>query len=119
MNTIAAIDTIYKGYRFRSRLEARWALFFDLCGMAWHYEAEPIKVNGEAYLPDFKLAVPELRQPVYLEVKPNAGGYFSWPRVYLMPANAQSKMSGAGTPRTAAMKTRRTATGHRRKPSSP
>jgi len=83
MNTIAAIDTIYKGYRFRSRLEARWALFFDLAEMRWEYEVEPIKVNGEAYLPDFKLAVPELREPVYLEVKPDAGGYFSWPRVYL------------------------------------
>ena len=23
------IDTEYKGYRFRSRLEARWAVFFD------------------------------------------------------------------------------------------
>lgn len=27
--TIKAIDTIYKGYKFRSRLEARWAVFFD------------------------------------------------------------------------------------------
>jgi hypothetical protein len=24
-----AIETHYKGYRFRSRLEARWAVFFD------------------------------------------------------------------------------------------
>jgi hypothetical protein len=26
---IKAIETSYKGYRFRSRLEARWAVFFD------------------------------------------------------------------------------------------
>lgn len=29
MSEIKAIDTYYKGYRFRSRLEARWAVFFD------------------------------------------------------------------------------------------
>ena len=26
---IKAIETVYNGYRFRSRLEARWAVFFD------------------------------------------------------------------------------------------
>ena len=30
--TIKAIPTTYAGVRFRSRLEARWAAFFDLCG---------------------------------------------------------------------------------------
>ena len=30
MSDIKAIETYYKGYRFRSRLEARWAVFFDL-----------------------------------------------------------------------------------------
>ncbi len=29
MSEIKAIETRYKGYRFRSRLEARWAVFFD------------------------------------------------------------------------------------------
>ena len=29
---IAAIPTTYSGVVFRSRLEARWAAFFDLCG---------------------------------------------------------------------------------------
>ncbi|MCB6994492.1 hypothetical protein LI177_13475 [bacterium 210820-DFI.6.37] len=31
MNQLKAIQTEYKGYRFRSRLEARWAVFFDAC----------------------------------------------------------------------------------------
>ena len=26
---INAIETYYNGYKFRSRLEARWAVFFD------------------------------------------------------------------------------------------
>lgn len=38
--TIKAIKTEYKGYRFRSRLEARWAVFFDALGVRWEYEKE-------------------------------------------------------------------------------
>lgn len=37
---ITPIETIYKGYRFRSRLEARWAVFMDACGADWEYEPE-------------------------------------------------------------------------------
>jgi nucleoside 2-deoxyribosyltransferase len=55
VNTISAIETAYKGYRFRSRLEARWAMFFDLTGVPWVYEPECLKVDGEPYLPDFRL----------------------------------------------------------------
>lgn len=33
MDTIRAIETNYKGFRMRSRLEARWATFFDALGM--------------------------------------------------------------------------------------
>lgn len=55
MNTISAIETRYKGYRFRSRLEARWAMFYDLVGVSWTYETDPLSVNGEAYLPDFNI----------------------------------------------------------------
>jgi hypothetical protein len=57
---IPAIETVYKSYRFRSRLEARWAVFFDALGIAWEYEKEGYKLpNGECYLPDFWL--PEMR----------------------------------------------------------
>jgi hypothetical protein len=34
------IETKYKGYRFRSRLEARWAVFFDALKMGYKYEME-------------------------------------------------------------------------------
>ena len=37
---IKAIETQYKGYRFRSRLEARWAVFFDALQVRWDYELE-------------------------------------------------------------------------------
>ena len=37
---IPAIQTQYAGHHFRSRLEARWAVFFDACGVKWEYEKE-------------------------------------------------------------------------------
>ncbi len=56
MNCLRAIETEYKGYRFRSRLEARWAVFFDVCGVDWEYEPEGfILPGGQQYLPDFLL----------------------------------------------------------------
>ena len=51
---IKPIETIYKGYRLRSRLEARWAVFFDALGLQWEYEPEGYDLgDGLWYLPDF------------------------------------------------------------------
>ncbi len=62
-----AIETRYKGYRFRSRLEARWAVYFDAIGLKWEYEPEGFEFkNGTRYLPDFRL--PEIGK--WAEVKP-------------------------------------------------
>ncbi len=56
MKKIKAIQTEYKGYLFRSRLEARWAVFFDFCGIEYEYEPEGYDLgNGLVYLPDFLL----------------------------------------------------------------
>lgn len=49
-----AIQTVYKGYKFRSRLEARYAVFFDALGLDWEYEPEGYELpDGTWYLPDF------------------------------------------------------------------
>lgn len=57
MNGLKAIETEYKGYLFRSRLEARWAVFFDAMGIKWEYEPEGIVLSdGAYYLPDFYLS---------------------------------------------------------------
>jgi hypothetical protein len=61
-----AIETAYKGYRFRSRLEARWAVFFDRAEIAWEYEPEGFETDAGRYLPDFLL-----RGRYYVEVKPD------------------------------------------------
>lgn len=47
--TIKAIPTTYRGVRFRSRLEARWAAMFDKLG--WHWRYEPLDLDG--WIPDF------------------------------------------------------------------
>lgn len=48
-----AIETRYRGYRFRSRLEARWAVFFETFRVPWEYEPQGFSGNNVAYLPDF------------------------------------------------------------------
>lgn len=54
-----AIETTYKGYKFRSRTEARWAVFFDSLGLQWEYEPEGFDLgSGVRYLPDFKVFYP-------------------------------------------------------------
>lgn len=63
---LTPITTEYKGFKFRSRLEARWAVFFDAIGVKWLYEPEGFKLpNNSSYLPDFYL--PDLNK--YVEVK--------------------------------------------------
>lgn len=65
---IKAIETVYKGYRFRSRLEARWAVFFDTLGVKWEYEKEGYDLGRAGrYLPDFWL--PEINGGCWVEIK--------------------------------------------------
>lgn len=71
-----SLDTEYAGYRFRSRLEARWAVALDSLGVDWEYEPQTLQIgkridcddipdDGYAYLPDFWL--PELS--LWVDVK--------------------------------------------------
>jgi hypothetical protein len=79
---IKAIETVYKGYRFRSRLEARWAVFMDSLGVDWVYESEGFELDGgnTRYLPDFWIPLPtdsysdsgeySKQRGYWLEIKP-------------------------------------------------
>lgn len=60
-----AIETLYKGFRFRSRTEARWAVFFDTLSIPWSYELEGFDMDGTRYLPDFWLP----QQSCWVEIK--------------------------------------------------
>lgn len=53
-----AIETTYAGCRFRSRLEARWAVFFNTLGIRWEYEPQGFASAAGAYLPDFCIEIP-------------------------------------------------------------
>lgn len=63
------IQTNYHGYRCRSRLEARWIVFFEQMGIEFIYEPEGWESpDGTRYLPDFYL--PHIK--FWAEVKPAA-----------------------------------------------
>lgn len=66
-----AIETTYKGYRFRSRLEARWAVFFDALGLQWEYEPEGFVTSAGWYLPDFRVRRTHRAGVDWVEVKPS------------------------------------------------
>jgi hypothetical protein len=68
-----AIETTYMGCRFRSRLEARWAVFFDALGWDWEYEKQGYTIGNweeefTPWLPDFEIITPS-GQHFYVEVK--------------------------------------------------
>lgn len=77
MNNLKPIETVYNGYKFRSRLEARWAVFFDALGVKYEYEPEGFELpSGKRYLPDFRVkcwgtrgSIEEKPFDLYIEVK--------------------------------------------------
>ena len=60
-----AIPTDYTGLQFRSKLEARWAVFLDHLRIEWVYEPQRFHHGNCSYLPDFYL--PNLK--TWIEVK--------------------------------------------------
>lgn len=80
-DTVAAIPTVYKGIQMRSRLEARWAAFFDSCRWTWSYE--PLEHDG--WIPDFVI---HGAQNITVEIKP----------VFEFSQGVMSKIDGAYPP---------------------
>ncbi len=51
---VEVIETKALGAKFRSRSEARWAVFFNSIGLSWVYEGKYFSLGeAGAYLPDF------------------------------------------------------------------
>jgi len=68
--SIRAIETLYRGCRFRSRLEARWGVFFETLGVRWDYEPEGFALStGDWYLPDFLVHLKG--RSLWVEIKPD------------------------------------------------
>ena len=59
------IPTRYDGILYRSRTEARWAVFLDAIGTSHHYEPDGFDFGDIRYLPDFYLPATDL----YVEIK--------------------------------------------------
>lgn len=63
------IETRYQGYRFRSRLEARFAVFFDALNLHWEFEREGFDLGEHGYyLPDFYVKT-EHETAWFIEIK--------------------------------------------------
>lgn len=74
---VKSIETVYNGYRFRSRLEARVAVLFDALGIEYQYEPEGFEYKGDYYLPDFYVLKSNFYpyRDYYVEVKPIRKGF--------------------------------------------
>lgn len=84
---MSPIQTAYKGCRFRSRTEARWAVFFDALGIRWEYEPEGFEfADGTRYLPDFWL-------PGFHSVQGEMGNIFSGTYVEVKGLNGEPPQS--------------------------
>jgi hypothetical protein len=69
---VGRVPVAYAGVRFRSTLEADWAVTLDGLNVIWQYEPEAVRLpSGTLYRPDFYL--PKIA--TWLEVKgPSVGG---------------------------------------------
>lgn len=69
--TIPSKPTRYHGTLFRSRLEAHWAVYFDLLGWEWEYEPQAFHFPylSIGYCPDFWLRT---GPKCWVEVKPKS-----------------------------------------------
>lgn len=64
---VKPIETVYNGYLFRSRAEARWAVFFDTLEIPYQYEVEGFDLGRLGpYLPDFFMGSDGYRPGEYL-----------------------------------------------------
>jgi hypothetical protein len=68
MSDIKPIPTRYKGYHFRSRSEARFAVFCDHCSIRWQYEKDGFGLASGNYLPDFWIEAASS----HVEIKPTS-----------------------------------------------
>lgn len=79
--TIQPIPTVFDGVRYRSRLEARWAMFFKEVGIPAEYEAMNSNTALGTYTPDLFLPLGYIA----VEIKPifPAASYFDLLRAYV------------------------------------
>lgn len=88
MPDIKAIPTQYHGYKFRSRLEARFAVFFDALNQGFRYEPEGYNLErGLNYLPDFFLDA-----GYFVEIKPYYPNAIEMRKAQLLAKQTKTKV---------------------------
>jgi hypothetical protein len=70
--TVKPIPTTVHGVTTRSRLEARWILFFEHARIPWEYEPEAYRIGTRGYLPDFRIRPHRGADQAWMEIKPVA-----------------------------------------------
>ena len=110
---IKAIETLYNGVLFRSRLEARYAKLLDSYNIKWAYEVEGYEYNNIRYLPDFYLpdtnillevkgpSIPGIEKPTNLRklIESGINADLDWwnPEVLILVGDAMGEVTIAGS----------------------
>ncbi|MCX5829293.1 MAG: hypothetical protein NTV58_15025 [Deltaproteobacteria bacterium] len=65
--------TLYRGVLYRSKIEAKWAVFYDILGIQHKYEPFWSDVDSKRgcikYKPDFEIFIPRDNHTYYIEIK--------------------------------------------------
>jgi hypothetical protein len=65
--------TLYREVLYRSRIEAKWAVFYDTLGVKHKYEPFLAEVDSRRgcinYKPDFEIFIPDDNHTYYIEIK--------------------------------------------------
>ena len=91
---ISALESRCLGYVFRSRMEARWAIFMDALKVPFHYELEAFNLGGICYLPDFYLPTMD----VFIEVKSPLAGPVDYEKIQLLADHTRKAVYVVKTP---------------------
>lgn len=70
--TVKPVPTTVHGVTTRSRLEARWIVFFSHAGIPWEYEPQAYRIGSRGYLPDFRIRPHRGADQAWMEIKPLA-----------------------------------------------
>jgi hypothetical protein len=73
---LTPIETFYRGYHFRSRLEARWAVLLSRLKIRWQYEPQGFDLGSTWYLPDFWIRLRDDLQRPYVQGSPPEHGFW-------------------------------------------
>ena len=66
--TMTSNDVVYNGIIFKSRLAARWAVYFDVVGIKYEYAGKVIELPDRKVTPDFWL--PQVEKYAYVKSNP-------------------------------------------------